>query len=171
MKKISVLLIAFIILISAAGCSGAKDAAKPSDETTAAQNAEEKSEIDLNDIMDKMIADLKIDDASPVDPVKFLEAYGIEESSFSSAACFITTNGEFPSEAIMVEAADEANLKIITEKLETRLNDVKTQSENYNAENHALAMECKVLTNGNYAALFLSPIHGDMEKMFLESVK
>ncbi|MBP9989148.1 MAG: DUF4358 domain-containing protein, partial [Ruminococcus sp.] len=49
--------------------------------------------------------------------------------------------------------------------------DVKVQSENYSQENYALAQECKVLTQGDYVALFVSAKHADMEKMFNEATK
>lgn len=80
-------------------------------------------------------------------------------------------DGVFPDEIVMIKATDADAAKRIEEKLNKRLEEVKVQSESYDAENYALAQECKVIKEGNYVALFLSAKHADMEKIFQDAAK
>ena len=151
MKKITALVLALALIFAFAGCGATGGAAKDID------NAAVKTQI---------ISDLSIEGAMDIGTDRLLDLYGIEAADVSESACYVTMDGVFPEEVIMVKAADDAAASRIKEKLENRLAEVKTQSANYDAENFALANECKVLTNGNYVAMFLSAKHADMEKIF-----
>ena len=107
----------------------------------------------------------------PLPQDRLTDLYGIAQSDIASAGCFITVNGSFPEEAIMIEAKDSAAQSRIVSALNTRLADVMVQAENYDAENYALAKQCKVITAGNYVALFVSPQHAAMESVFNAAVK
>ena len=102
---------------------------------------------------------------------RLTDLYGIAQSDIASAGCFITMNGSFPEEAIMVEAKDSAAKGRIVSALNTRLADVLVQVESYDPDNYALAKQCKVISKGNYVALFVSPKHAAMESAFYGAVK
>ena len=141
--------------------------------TTAAPTTTTKvpEKVDLSALSKKIISSAGVEGAMPLPKERLTDLYGIAQSDVASAGCFITMNGSFPEEAVMVEAKDGAAKGRIVSALNTRLADVLVQAENYDAENYALAKQCKVITKGNYVALFVSPKHAAMESAFLAAVK
>jgi cytoskeletal protein RodZ len=141
--------------------------------TTAAPTTTTKApeKVDLSALSKKIISSAGVEGAMPLPKERLTDLYGIAQSDVASAGCFITMNGSFPEEAVMVEAKDGAAKGRIVSALNTRLADVLVQAENYDAENYALAKQCKVITKGNYVALFVSPKHAAMESAFLAAVK
>jgi cytoskeletal protein RodZ len=141
--------------------------------TTAAPTTTTKApeKVDLSALSKKIISSAGVEGAMPLPKERLTDLYGIAQSDVASAGCFITMNGSFPEEAVMVEAKDSAAKGRIVSALNTRLADVLVQAENYDAENYALAKQCKVITKGNYVALFVSPKHAAMESAFLAAVK
>ncbi|MBQ4364647.1 MAG: DUF4358 domain-containing protein [Clostridia bacterium] len=141
--------------------------------TTAAPTTTTKApeKVDLSALSKKIISSAGVEGAMPLPKERLTDLYGIAQSDIASAGCFITMNGSFPEEAVMVEAKDGAAKGRIVSALNTRLADVLVQAENYDAENYALAKQCKVITKGNYVALFVSPKHAAMESAFLAAVK
>jgi len=127
--------------------------------------------VDLSALSSQIISKAGIEGAMPLPQDRLTDLYGIAQSDIASAGCFITVNGSFPEEAIMIEAKDSAAQSRIVSALNTRLADVMVQAENYDAENYALAKQCKVITAGNYVALFVSPQHAAMESAFNAAVK
>ena len=127
--------------------------------------------VDLSALSNQIIKSAGVEGAMPLPQDRLTDLYGIAQSDIASAGCFITVNGSFPEEAIMIEAKDSAAQSRIVSALNTRLADVMVQAENYDAENYALAKQCKVITAGNYVALFVSPQHAAMESAFNAAVK
>lgn len=138
--------------------------------TTAAPTTTAKT-VDLSALSSQIISKAGVEGAMPLPQDRLTDLYGIAQSDIASAGCFITVNGSFPEEAIMIEAKDSAAQSRIVSALNTRLADVMVQAENYDAENYALAKQCKVITAGNYVALFVSPQHAAMESAFNAAVK
>ena len=138
--------------------------------TTAAPTTTQKT-VDLAALSDQIIKSAGVEGAMPLPKERLTDLYGIAQADIASAGCFITMNGSFPEEAIMIEAKDSAAQSRIVSALNTRLADVLVQAENYDAENYALAKQCKVITSGNYVALFVSPHHAAMESAFNSAVK
>jgi hypothetical protein len=66
----------------------------------------------------------------------------------------------------MIKASSKEAVARISASLENRIDEVKTQSENYDPENYALAQKCKVQTRGLYVTMFLSPSFDQMTEMF-----
>ncbi len=155
MKKIVALVFALITVFTLAACSGGGKA----------------KDIDIAAVKDKIVTDLAIDGAMDVDSSRLLDLYGIEAADIEQSACFITMDGVFPDEIIMIKAASADAAKKVADKLNNRIEEVKVQSESYDPENAALAKECKVIENGNYVAMFLSAKHADMEKIFEDAAK
>ena len=140
--------------------------------TACGSNAgETNKEIDIDSVKSKIISDLSIEGAMDVDAGRLIDLYGIEEKDIEKSACYVTMDGVFPDEIVMIKATDADAAKRIEEKLNKRLEEVKVQFESYDAENYALAQECKVIKEGNYVALFLSAKHADMEKIFQDAAK
>jgi len=127
--------------------------------------------VDLSALSNQIIKSAGVEGAMPLPQDRLTDLYGIAQADIASAGCFITVNGSFPEEAIMIEAKDSAAQSRIVSALNTRLADVLVQAENYDAENYALAKQCKVITAGNYVALFVSPHHTAMESAFNSAVQ
>ncbi len=122
--------------------------------------------VDIAAVKAEILSELKIDGAMDIASTRLLDLYGIEEEWIADSQCFVTMDGVFPDEVIMVRASDKSTVSNIEEKLEARLNEVKVQSQSYDPENYAIAQECEVITHGTVVALFLSPDHQVMEKIF-----
>ncbi len=157
MKKIVSLLLAFVIVFSFAACSSGNDSGE---QNNTAVN------VDLSAVKAEMIEKL-----SPADPINLeaqslLDLYGIAAEDIDAAACYTTMDGVFPEEVIMVRAKDADALKRIEEKMNNRIGEVKIQSQNYDAENYAIAQKCEVQKNGNYIAMFLSPDYDTLTDIF-----
>lgn len=157
MKKFISLLIAIIIAFSFAACS--PDNAEQSQDNDAVT-------VDLAAVKANMIEQL-----SPVEPIdlqteSLLDLYGINAEDVAESACYTTMDGVFPEEVIMVKATDQDALARIEEKMNTRIDAVKVQSQNYDAENYAIAQKCEVQKNGNYIAMFLSPEYDTLTQIF-----
>lgn len=157
MKKTISLLIALFIAFSFAACSSGDGEQSQGNDAVA---------VDLAAVKTKMIEEL-----SPADPIDLqtdalLDLYGIAAEDVEESACYTTMDGVFPEEVIMVKAKDADALARIEEKMNTRVDAVKVQSQNYDAENYAIAQKCEVQKNGNYIAMFLSPDYDALTEIF-----
>lgn len=148
MKKTVACLLALVLALSMAACGA------------------EPVSVDILQVKNQIITDLEIEGALDLPTERLLDLYGISSESVKNSACFITMGGAFPDEIVMVEAADAAAAKGITQKLETRLADVKNQAQNYDAESFALLQKCKVQTAGVYVTLFISAKSEQMQEIF-----
>lgn len=183
MKKLICIFISAMMLLCLCACSGDNENTTNAPESTSENTSESTSEntsentnetgieeIDLSDIKEKIIDELKIEGAMDIATDRLSDLYGIDSSDVEESSCFITSNGSFPEEVIMIKAKDSDAQKRIADLLETRIDDVKVQSESYDPENYAIAQKCKVITNGNYLVMFISALHEQMEKIFAQSI-
>ena len=133
--------------------------------------SEEAKVIDIAKVKSDIVSQLSIADPMDVKADRLMDLYGIEAKDVKTAACFVTMDGVFPDEIIMVEAVDASAASRVAEKLESRLAEIKNQSASYDAENYALAQKCKVTKVSNYVTLFVSAKHEDMQKIFDSAAK
>lgn len=118
-------------------------------------------------VVDEIVATLSI--ASPLDvpAERLLALYGIAAEDIAASASFTTLDGGiFPDEVVIVKAVDTAAAGRVEECLNSRLDSVMAQAQNYDPESLAVAQQCKVMKNGCYVALFLSPQHEAMESIY-----
>ena len=156
-KKITAILLVAMMILSFASCGGAGD----SGEKTEAPKA-----IDLQAVKAEMVTQFNIESPIDLDNDKLLNQYGIAAETVASSGSFIVRTAIFPAEIVMIEAVDENAAKEIAGKLQTRLDDLKVQSQSYDAESYAIAQGCSVLTNGKYVAMFFSEHGAEMEKLY-----
>ncbi len=152
MKKILCTLAAILCMLSLFACG--------------AGNAADTKDVDIALVKENIITELKIEGAMDVPAERLLALYGIDAADIAESACYVTMDGVFPDEIVMIKATDSDAAKRVEEKLEARLNEIKVQSQSYDPENYAIAQECAVLTQGNTVALFMSPNHAQMEEIF-----
>lgn len=161
-KNILLIILTLTLLLSFASCLAPSDSGNADTPDT----GDAPFAPDLSALRDKMIADFSSEDAIPFESDVLLDLYGIKADDVSESACYMTMDGVFPQEIIMIKAVNEEALVRICEALENRIADVKLQSESYDPENYALAQKCKVATRGLYATMFLSPHFDQMTEAF-----
>lgn len=149
-KAISVLLVIF--MLAAFTACGTTPAAK-------------KTDIDLAALQTEIRAILG-EDAMTIENDSLSDLYGFEKEDIADAFCLAYLGGAFPEEAIVVKASDEAAAARVKDLLQGRVDDLLTQSENYDAETFEKMKTCKVMTEGNYVALFTALEHVSMESAF-----
>ena len=159
MKKriISLLLVAFMVA-TFCSCNGKKAEAPEESATNRA--------LDLQGIKNEMISQLDIKDYVDLDEEKLFDQYGIEGEKVKTNGSFIVFSDVFPAEIIMIEAVDREAAEEIAEKLEGRLQDLKVQSRNYDAESYRIAQNCTVLVNANQVAMFFAQQGPQMEDIY-----
>lgn len=165
MKKFLSLILVLTVIFAFASCTQ-----KTPEEPSTSEKTPAQITIDINSVKNSIIEKAELNDPLEIDAERLCELYDIDPSDVSEAVCITTLDGTFPDEAIIIKAVNEDAKLRITGKLSAHLDDVKVQSQNYDAENYALAQECKIIEKGNYLALFISAKHAQMEKIFEESV-
>ena len=163
-------LLAMICLLSLCACTVVVDTNGEGDKGDK-KDGNKTVNIDLAALKDRMISDLKITDAVDLSTDMLLDVYGIDTADVVESACFMTMDGVFPDEVVMIKAKDANAAGRVADMLKIRLEDVKKQSENYDAENYALAQKCSVQTKGVYVTLFLSPKYAEMTDLFNNAAK
>lgn len=172
MKKILGVTLA-VLTLSMAACSKtpAQESTTAADAETTVEAAGEQTEAaDLAALKASIIEKLEISNPVDVASDRLTALYGIDAADVADSACFITMEGSFPDEIVMIKATDADAAGRIAEKLGVKLEDVLNQSKNYDADNYAIAQTCKVVTKGDFVSLFISAKHVEMEKMFDEAV-
>ena len=161
-KNIILILLTLALLVNLAACS--VDEEKANDGKT--DEADVPFTPDIIALRDKMISDFDAQDAIVFESDVLLDLYGISDEDVAESACYMTMDGVFPQEVIMIKAQNEDAASRIAACLERRIDEVKIQSENYDPENYALAQKCKVVTRGLYVTMFLSPYFDEMTQIF-----
>ena len=162
MKKIIALALCLLFALSFAACGGNNDVTEPSGDTQTAA-------VDLAVVLDAIKTGTALEGTQAVSADSLYDVYGIESTQYKQAACCIVPTGVFPAEVLMFEAVDADALAAISAKLELRLQEVKNQSQSYDAENYALAQKCAVKTEGNFIALFISADSEQMNTILFET--
>ena len=125
----------------------------------------------IAEISDEIIAGAEIANPMPIGTDSLLSLYGISADDVEESACFITMNGVFPDESIIVKAKDADAAARIKACLDNRLKEVLDQSRSYDAESYAVAQKCHVNENGLYLSLFVSAAHEKMNEIYLSHFK
>lgn len=141
MKQRIVTMILAVLMFGLVGCS---------------KNAETVS-VDLTEVRSALISAQGTNEAYLLETDALKNLYGIEAEDVQQSASYATMAGTFPDEVILVQAVDEKAAERIQTSLETRLDEVKVQSQTYDPENYAAAMACSVRVDSTYVALILSP--------------
>ncbi len=155
MKKILSSLIILALVLSFAACG----------------KAPKETVIDLTAVKEKITEGVELQEPMPLEVDALSDLYGIDSEDVTECEALVTMDGTFPDEIIMVKAANEEAKAKIVESFNSRLSEVKIQSQNYDETNYKLAQECKVLTEGSYVALFISANHAKMETIFESAVE
>lgn len=166
MKKILTLALCLLMALCLTACGGNEDATQPD-----ANNDVIAENVDLAACLDQIKTDCALTDARNINTDMLFDTYGIATEQYKQAACCMVPTGVFPAEVLMFEAVDTQAASAIAAKLEMRLQEVKNQSQSYDAENYALAQQCAVSTDGLVVSLFISADFATMNTILDSYVK
>ncbi len=163
MKKFFTLALCLLTALCLTACGGNEEATQP--------DAGNAASVDLAACLEQIKTDCALTDARNINTDMLFDTYGIAAEQYKQAACCMVPTGVFPAEVLMFEAVDAAAASAIAAKLELRLQEVKNQSQSYDAENYALAQQCAVNTNGNIVTLFISADFANMNSILASYIK
>lgn len=129
-----------------------------------------ENKVDLAAVRTAIVDQLGLTDPLNLDTDALNNLYGIDPSLVAQSASFTVAAGTFPDEVIMVEAVSDEAVATIQEKLQSRLDEVLVQSQNYDAENYKAAQSCQVRVNGRFVSLILSPKQADIAAIYASYV-
>ncbi len=158
MKKLSALLLALLLVVGLAACSGSN-------------SGTEGKSADLTKVMDDMKAVLENKEMMDLGKDNLLQNYGIDPESVKQFAVYIDSTGLKGDEIILLEAKDEEAAKTVKEMIDARYQQKENTMKSYQPEEYAMLKECKVQQNGNYISLIVSPQHEELEKIYNEAFK
>ena len=158
MKKLSALLLALLLVVGLAACSGSN-------------SGTEGKSADLTKVMDDMKAVLENKEMMDLGKDNLLQNYGIDPESVKQFAVYIDSTGLKGDEIILLEAKDEEAAKTVKEMIDARYQQKEITMKSYQPEEYAMLKECKVQQNGNYISLIVSPQHKKKKKIYNEAFK
>ena len=129
-----------------------------------------ENKVDLAAVRTAIVDQLGLVDPLNLDTDALNNLYGIDPSLIAQSASFTVAAGTFPDEVVMVEAVSDEAVATIQEKLQSRLDEVLVQSQNYDAENYKAAQSCQVRVNGRFVSLILSPKQADIAAIYASYV-
>ena len=170
MKKILFALLAVTVCFAAVACDSTP-ATQPVGTDTQFENSTETEtkepvQRDIVALKDQMLQKFNVTDSVEFNSDLLLNMYGIKAEDVEAVSGYMTLDGVFPQEVIMIKATGEQGKEAVISALNKRIAEVKVQSENYDAKNYALAQKCKVESDGLYVTMFLSPNVEEMTNMF-----
>ena len=157
MKRIIAVLLLMICCMGLVACA---------DKTADEKNTETEKVIDIASVKDKIISEFKLDDVTEINDKMLLNIYGIETADIKEYACFLKSKAVFSDEVFIIRATSQEAQERIAEKLESHLKSVLAQASGYDAEQEAVAKKCKVITESDVVALFISADHERMQEIF-----
>lgn len=169
MKKYICLALTLVIILCAFASCGTAPAAEEADNTdevtTVAENTE-KTEIDLDALIDEIISETGVSDPLKLPTESLAALYGLNPEDVESAAAYTTMDGIFPDEVVVVKAVSEEGANNIAGLFKTHLADVVNQAQNYDAESFAKLQKCEIGTDGLYVTMFISQNYEQMKTIF-----
>ena len=146
MKKILSLGLAFVMTVALlAGCTGKN--------TDAAQTAE----VDLEAFYQTIFTDPENTPAMGAMEGELLEAFypGLTALSLKQTVAYMPMITAVPCEIVMVECENAADVEMVETIFRTRIDTQVNDQHNYPSVIETWQKEAKVVTNGNYVAMFV----------------
>lgn len=169
-------LIAALALLCLCGCnSGANSASSAAstaettsaaevtvaDDESAASDAdstgdEENSGSELKGVFEEIKNTVELPDMVELNDNLLNRYYGLSTDVVADYAGGVDSSGVGQDEIALFKAADESQVSVIEQALQTRYDSKLEQQRNYNADEAAKIESCQVETNGLYVTLIIS---------------
>ncbi len=150
MKRIIAIVLALAALASLTACGGKK-------EETAAER-------DLAAIYTQM--EQVLPEMTQLSQKKMLDLYGIQEALCQEALVYVSSDGLLADEVWLIKAADQAALDTLKTKAENRMQAKDEESVTYSPEQNKIVKSGKIITDGLYLALLVTPDVDALVKAF-----
>ena len=122
--------------------------------------------VDIQSFYDKMSSELDITELHTLSEKKINSTYGIDASACPQIIIARSNNALVTDEIWLIEAANAEDAEAYAEKAKTCIEQKCQENENYLPDQYAVAKNGKVVSAGNYVAMFVSPDADAMESMF-----
>lgn len=161
MKSLIAMLLALCMVFGLAGCA--------SDGSEGTQAATVPTEADVPADMAKIyeILSAQMPEMILMDETTMLNFCGIHAEDCVQVVAAICADGLITDEIWLIEAKDQAALDKLKQLAETRLEMKGEESITYSPEQYAVVQEAKILTEGMYLALIVSPDVEALAEAFL----
>lgn len=155
MKKLIIILLSAVMLLSFAACGGG----------TATKQA------DLTKVMADMKAKLTNTEMMDLSKEDLMPNYGIDANDVKQFAAYVDSTGIKGDEIIFLEGKDADAAKRIKEKLDARYKQKEVEMKDYLPEEYAMLKKCTVNQDGNYVSMIVSPQYEDLDKIYNAAIK
>ena len=167
-------LIAALALLCLCGCSSTGDSTESTAsveetasvaETAASEEnvsgaesteAEDSSSSSLKDVFTKISETVELPDMVELNDNLINRYYGLSTDAVEDYAGGVDSSGVGQDEIALFKAADESQVEVIEQALQTRYDSKLAQQENYNPDEAEKIRNCQVETNGLYVTLIIS---------------
>ena len=156
MKKVIALLFVFLLAMGAAACS-----------------SEPKQNVKLADVYDDIAAEVTLPEMIDINENTLYEQYGIQTEDVAQGVYkqLKDFGAGKVDEIIMVEAKDADKAAAIKTLLDARLQDLISQSANYDAAAVDVLNKSSVQQDGNFVALFISKDASLIKGIYEKNIK
>lgn len=153
MKKITVLLLSVLMLVSLAACGG----------ESGSGNA---ASLDVTAAYEKLTQAATLPEMLELDAGLMLDYCGIKEADVTAAKVLICADSLRTDEIWLIQAKDAAAADTIVKLAEKRLTKKGEESITYSPEQYAVVEKAELLRQGNFVALIVSPDVAPMADAF-----
>lgn len=141
MKKMIAAALAAWMLLTLAACSGGSKTA----------------DFDVQAAMDDMLSAAPISDPLTLGESDMLDFYGIQGEDMESFAAVLCSTGISAQEIVLVEGSSEEGAKRVEEKLQSRLENRKSEFKDYLPDQYDIVSQCQVARDGLYVRMIIHP--------------
>ena len=132
-------------------------------------NSSKDVSIDLQSFYQGLEQSVDMSELHALTEKKIKSTYGIDAQQCPQIIIARSNNALVTDEVWLIEAPDSATAGEFAAKAQECITQKCQENENYLPDQYAVAKDGRVVTAGNYVALFVSPKAEDMENMFLKS--
>lgn len=154
MKKITVLLLCALMLVSLVACGGESDAGNAASGNVVSDNT---VTLDVTAAYEKLTQAATLPEMLELDAGMMLDYCGIKEADVTAAKVLICADSLRTDEIWLIQAKDAAAADTIVKLAEKRLEKKGEESITYSPEQYAVVEKAELLRQGNFVALIVSP--------------
>ena len=164
MKRLIAMLLAASMLLCLCGCSNDT----PAGTQAPASSQETKTSPDMAKIYETMAE--RMPEMILMDETTMLNFCGIHPEDCVQVVAAICADGLITDEVWLIEAKDAESLDKLKALAENRLQMKGEESITYSPEQYAVVQEAKILTEGLYMALIVSPDVEELADIFMNAM-
>lgn len=164
MKRVIAMILAAMMLLSLAACGSGT----PAETQAPATEQAEKEPANMEKIYGSMAEQMP--EMIVMDETTMLNFCGIQAQDCVQVVAAISADGLITDEVWLIEARDAEALEKLIALAENRLQMKGEESITYSPEQYAVVQEARIITEGLYMALIVSPDVESLAGIFLGSV-